>query len=656
MTYADAAPLYWRTGWRNAIPVRGKSEPVKGYTGRDGLDVTYSDIQEWIDYGDPRFTNLGVRLQGGIIGIDVDHYGSKRGGDTLRKAEETLGALPPTISSTSRGFGQPARISFYSVPTSLDLSGAEKRIRDTFGEHVDVIHRGHRYALAYPSLHPLTGAQYRWYTAHGDEHPDVPNMGGVAALPAAWVDFLASEPADDAPADDPFGEARSNEHDLSKPIPEGQRDAMIYRYACLMRGKGLERPEIAALVEAYWRSRVTDKATYTLAEAMVKVDQAMKHAPNADAHDDLVVDDDEDEATKVGASWGRVDLTAILAGDDEPTLPTLMPRSDGVNLLYPGLVHSIHGESESGKSWIAQTECARLLAAGRPVLYVDNESDAKSVVERLRLLGVTKEAISTHFDYRCPEASPLEDVAGWQDMLGGAYDLAIIDGVTDSLGLFGFGIKENDDVARWMKRFPRQLAKRSGAAVVLIDHVTKSSEGRGRFAIGGQAKMAGLDGAAYSVDVKSPLGKGLKGRLTIKVGKDRPGQVRGHGGRADASRMQHIADYVLDSTGDAPVATLWAPTADDGDASVEAQRQADSRKTGAREVVMRVLRARGALSRTEIDNHTRTEVPTGWHRPAGRADVRAAVDDLLAANLIETRPGARGGGLKYVAREAPNRV
>ena len=71
---------------------------------------------------------------------------------------------------------------------------------------------------------------------------------------------------------------------------------------------------------------------------------------------------------------------------------------------------------------------------------------------------------------------------------------------------------------------------------------------------------------------------------------------------------------------------------------------------------MRVLRARGALSRTEIDNHTRNEIPMGWHHPAGRADVRAAVDDLLAANLIETRPGARGGGAKYVAREAPNKV
>ena len=89
--------------------------------------------------------------------------------------------------------------------------------------------------------------------------------------------------------------------------------------------------------------------------------------------------------------------------------------------------------------------------------------------------------------------------------------MAVIDGVTDALGVFGCLTKDNDDVARRIRKVPKMIADRTGAAVVLIDHVTKDAGNRGRFAIGGQAKMAGLTGAAYTVDVIDPLGRGMRG-------------------------------------------------------------------------------------------------------------------------------------------------
>lgn len=259
-------------------------------------------------------------------------------------------------------------------------------------------------------------------------------------------------------------------------------------------------------------------------------------------------------------TWSRVDLSAVLAGDMNPARPTLMPRTDGVCLLYPGLVHSFHGESESGKSFVVQAESARLIQAGRPVLYVDFESDAQAIVARLLLLGCTPDQIAAHLDYRRPETRPDIDLAGWADMMSRQYALAVIDGVTDALCLFGRESNGNDDIAAWHRMFPRQLARATGAAVVLIDHVTKSSDGRGRFAIGGQAKLASLDGAAYTVDVVDPLGAGLKGRLRLRVAKDRPGQVRQHGGQAGADRTQHVADFVLDATGDRLTATVYPAT------------------------------------------------------------------------------------------------
>jgi hypothetical protein len=95
----------------------------------------------------------------------------------------------------------------------------------------------------------------------------------------------------------------------------------------------------------------------------------------------------------------------------------------------------------------------------------------------------------------------------------------------------GLSINDNDDTAKWMRRLPKRVAK-YGAAVVVIDHVTKSKDERGRWAAGAQHKLAGLTGAAYSFTTKQPAGRavGLQERTgisAIAVEKDRPGYVRG---------------------------------------------------------------------------------------------------------------------------------
>ena len=108
-----------------------------------------------------------------------------------------------------------------------------------------------------------------------------------------------------------------------------------------------------------------------------------------------------------------------------------------------------------------------------------------------------------------PEVRPdsLEERRAWEEVLSDTYALAIIDGVTDALGIFGCSTIDNDDVARWISKVPKQIAAHTGAAVVIIDHVTKDTSTRNRWAIGGQAKMAGLTGAAYTVEIVAPLGR-----------------------------------------------------------------------------------------------------------------------------------------------------
>jgi hypothetical protein len=276
----------------------------------------------------------------------------------------------------------------------------------------------------------------------------------------------------------------------------------------------------------------------------------------------------------VAPSWGRIDLSAALSGDREPLAPTLLKRSDGVCLMYPGLVHDFHGESDTGKSFVLQAESVLVINRGQDVLYIDHESDVESVVDRLIVLGADPLLIKEHFDYRQPEAKPTTEaeVAAWTEMLANRYTLAVIDGVTDALGIWGYSIKDNDDLATWSRQVSRVIAARTGAAVGLIDHVTKDTINRGRWAIGGQAKMAGLTGASYLVEVSEVFGQGLCGEVVLRLGKDRPGTLKQHCGPARKSdRTQEAARIVIDSTGEHTVVTVHPPKAStaDGEGSEE---------------------------------------------------------------------------------------
>lgn len=248
---------------------------------------------------------------------------------------------------------------------------------------------------------------------------------------------------------------------------------------------------------------------------------------------------DEVDEVRDATSWAPVDLAAALAGITTPP-PDVLARTDGVHLLYRGRVNSLQGESETLKSWAAQVAAEQVLDAGGRVLYVDFEDDAYGVVSRLLAMAVGSEAITDRFIYVRPD-EPLRDhagriTAGGIDleavMTSGPFDLAVIDGVTEAMTVEGLGILDNTEIARWQRLLPKRIATVTGAAVVVIDHVTKSTEGRGRFAIGGQHKLAGITGAAYAVNLLRPFARShlepVTGSVQLTVVKDRPGHVRGH--------------------------------------------------------------------------------------------------------------------------------
>jgi hypothetical protein len=265
------------------------------------------------------------------------------------------------------------------------------------------------------------------------------------------------------------------------------------------------------------------------------------------------------------SSWKPVELKDYFDGLFAAPVATILKRSDGNGLIYTGRVHSIYGESESGKSWVAQIASAEMLKSDKKVIYIDFESDAIDIVNRLKALGVSRANLLQYFTYIRPDGPRDADDPYWQAILQpDSATLVIIDGVTESLTMWGGETKDNDAITRWMRIFPRTVATASGAAVVLIDHITKNAETRGRFAIGGQAKLATIDGAAYLVEPLEALAPGRTGTLTMRVTKDRPGFIRKISGMwRKSDRTQEAAIFTIDSTRAQMEYVIGVPLAED---------------------------------------------------------------------------------------------
>jgi hypothetical protein len=330
------------------------------------------------------------------------------------------------------------------------------------------------------------------------------------------------------------------------------------------------------------------------------------------------------------STWDQADVvtvTAALAGDIVELEPTVLVRSDGTCLLYAGKVHTFAGEPESGKTWLLLHACAEQISAGRHAFYLDFEDDLTSVVARLVALGVDPERILTQFHYTRP-TEPLSraDWAIYAGMLT-TYQptVVVIDGLTEALTLHDLEVNSNRDNAAFFALLPRPIAH-MGPAVGIIDHVAKDNDQRGRWSIGAQHKLAGVDGAAYGLEVIRPIVRGRDGLVKVTVNKDRPGHVR----RASAGKV--VAELRTRSVGALLELELVIgdTTADDS----------PFRPTVLMESVSRWLELNPDSSRQAIKDSVRGKTQY----------VVTALDVLVAEGHIAATPGARGALLCRVVK------
>jgi len=181
--YADAALVYWAAGWRGILPLPAgaKDPPPHGWTGADGAVPSYADVWAWREQHPSG--NLALRLPDGLIGIDVDAYGTKQGGPSLRALVDTHGPLPATWRSTSREDGV-SGISLFRVPDGLRWPGEA-------GAGIEIIQRRHRYVVAWPSIHP-EGGKYQWVDDLQIPFEGAPGPDDFPWLPEPWVNGLTA--------------------------------------------------------------------------------------------------------------------------------------------------------------------------------------------------------------------------------------------------------------------------------------------------------------------------------------------------------------------------------------------------------------------------------------------------------------------------------
>jgi len=309
--------------------------------------------------------------------------------------------------------------------------------------------------------------------------------------------------------------------------------------------------------------------------------------------------------------WAPLDLGEVLFGDQVEFVPTLLSRSDGEKLLYPGRTHSFQGEPESLKSWLAQVASAEVLRDGGIVLYLDLEDDPRSVTGRLRDLGCTAQQIHAGLRYVQPNEAPVGREMPEQ-LLDPEPTLVVVDAVTEAMSLFGLDPSDNADAAEFYRLVPRPFTA-VGATVVVIDHVTKAGTG-GRWALGAQHKLAAIDGAAYRLETGAPSGRGRKGTAKIFVVKDRNGYIRG---LAEGTR---VAELHLNS---------------ETDGSVEAAL--DPPETNFRPTIL-MERISDVLAGEPGERFTRTQVYEGV---AGkRSDLQKALNKLVEEGFVARTLGA----------------
>jgi len=578
--YKTGAPFYLQAGWTGVIPLPPgkKSAPPTGYTGWNGKDPSAKMIETWCNetVGDYQAaSNIAIHMPDGVVGIDVDHYGDKTGNATLLELMRKLGPLPPTYTSTSRP-RTPSGIRWYRVEPGLRWPTGP-------GKDIEFIHKGHRYAIVWPSIHPKTEQQYKWYDHAGAEAvPAEPD--NLAWLPDEWqARFTGGERRREQ--DTPQRHATDNE--LTTCLTDGpicyaatkalakfddrltvqaRHDSALRTVMALMRlgeqgHKGINTA-IADLKNTFVNLVTNDRADGSEGpeyERMVDgaaVKLCADRTPEGDRGccGTQAKTGAPQEPPPAGQQGRWMNLDDYLNGTYTPPQPSIgATREDGIQFLYPGMWHTNIALTTAGKTTFALWQVKSVLEWGGHVVYIHfEEANPNGIIHRLKGLGINTEVIRKRLHWGHVD-TPWKwgELTAEIEHLEVPPQLAILDGINAACGMHNWAVKEPESVGLYRAMFVHPLTK-IGAAVLSLGHPPKATNRQSEsYSYGAAGWLNDVDGVGYRmVASKTPISKGAKGASALYVVKDRYGEVQRWGEFQSDKEMPwwYMGQFVVDDT------------------------------------------------------------------------------------------------------------
>lgn len=312
-------------------------------------------------------------------------------------------------------------------------------------------------------------------------------------------------------------------------------------------------------------------------------------------------------------SWQPINLAA--PEFDRPTEPPAV-----CGLIYRGKRHALSGPPEAAKTLAALIFGLEHMRSGLGTFaLIDFEMGEHATRLMLHDLGATLEEIAAVY-YVNPDAPP--EAHDIESMAAAGVTLAIIDAAAGAYDISGLDDYQRKDAERFAHTWITPLWQRE-ITTLILDHVVKNGEARGRYAIGSERKLGTVD-VHLGCEAVRPVSRGGNGLIRVTTHKDRPGHLE----------RPHPAELELYSDPETH-AISW-------------EFKAPSGKTekGWKPTVLMEKVSRWLEQQEPLQSRNKVELAK-----LGAADyVRQAMDELTELGFVKETPGPRNARQLTVVR------
>ncbi|MFL5914128.1 MAG: AAA family ATPase [Gaiellaceae bacterium] len=213
--------------------------------------------------------------------------------------------------------------------------------------------------------------------------------------------------------------------------------------------------------------------------------------------------------------WQPIDLTA-----DEHAQPSEPPAVLG--LFYEGKRHALSGPPEAAKTLVALIAGLEWKRQGLgKFALLDFEQGPAATRLMLEELGATRRELRAVY-YVEPDGPPTaDDIAAIVDA---GVTLLAVDAAAGAYDATGLDDNKRADAERFARLWIQPLWQR-GVASIVLDHVVKNTETRGRYAIGSERKLGQVD-VHLGLEAVTQITRAGHGLIRASVHKDRPAHLR----------------------------------------------------------------------------------------------------------------------------------